>query len=727
MIEISLLRDSVALGVTFVLTGWLLGLIAVPERLAGIERLFLSLALAVPATLLAASPALVFHGLGAIGVALGVAALGAVAARRSGEPLRRAREAAAAGRQWVAELRWTRGLLIGAGAVAGWLAVAGPQLAAGRVDGFPRSATVWYYWRLVAEALEDGGLPGSIAEWGRREDFPAEYAVTTLHGAATAALAGGADLDLLERYRLAMVVLGLLAAWALWRRWLPAWWAWLASILTLAAAKTSFKFTAYRPETFGVLLVLWSGWLLDEALERRSPRWAALAGIVSASAFLAHAEVWLLTAPLWLGIAASRLLPEILTLRRRASGGAAAPAEASAGRPATAHLRTLLVCGAAFALTATAVSVATTGGGRLAALVGVGGGDGAPRVERGLDPTWQIHAAMYNANKLGTRPPDYCRRPFARPASRFPYSRMNLRTRRTKLVLGGGVLILLAALPFGPPALRRGVVVWGVFAVGMYLVAEALCQAYTTFVPRRAGPLRLLPYYSMALAGLMAGVGAVAAVGSAGLVRRLRPRGGRFGGAPKWAAAAVGAAGSAVLLLALTPVGAGKVALDEAKPLSPEAHVAYSWMRDNLPADSTVLANVYTEGSLGALSGRLGVLDGRLPYLESSEFRSHAIRELLAARRWFTLPQVHRTSLQRDVGYVLVAAPDVDIGGLNNFPVNWDGLRRSRDLRLLRSFADGRLVLFQVEGGRPIAPAAARPRAFIARAGPPALAAERCA
>ena len=75
-----------------------------------------------------------------------------------------------------------------------------------------------------------------------------------------------------------MVLTAIFAAFALWRRWLPSWWACLAAILTLNVGRVETRLLVYKPEAFAFILLIWAAWLFDEAIERRSRRWGALAG-----------------------------------------------------------------------------------------------------------------------------------------------------------------------------------------------------------------------------------------------------------------------------------------------------------------------------------------------------------------------------------------------------------------------------------------------------------------
>src|SRR3954447_1421948 len=81
-------RELAALFVAFFVSGSLVGWIAVPSPLGGWNRFFLSLALSVPATLIAAAPGLATHSLATWNVSLGFVALAFVATWRGRHALR---------------------------------------------------------------------------------------------------------------------------------------------------------------------------------------------------------------------------------------------------------------------------------------------------------------------------------------------------------------------------------------------------------------------------------------------------------------------------------------------------------------------------------------------------------------------------------------------------------------------------------------------------------------
>ncbi len=710
----SLIGDLIALAVTFGLTGWLLSLVVLPEQVGAAHRTGLTLATAVPGALLVALPGLLLDRLGATAFLVGLAVLILVAAIRTGTlaAVRRS-PGEVLGRLRATPRRVAEGLgrrtlvpaLVTAAAVAvAWSAVLAPQLEVARSSGLPRHVTVWFYVDLVEDVADMGGVPESHLEWGATHDFPSEYFVSTVHAATSAELAGGFDLELLERYRLAMVVAGLLAAFAVWRRFLPAWWALIAGSLTIAASHFATRFVSYRPETFGFVLALWSTWLFDEALERRSKRWAALAGVVSASSFLAHAEAWFLTGPLWLGILIARVVfPDARRRDADASGEGDTEAAASAsgrerlGKLVGPLLRPVAIVAAVFVASVVVLSLAGDGGARVAGQAGLT----EERSERiapipAGDPTWTLHGALYRESEIGTPPPEL-RSIFVDKKAREPFVGLRLQSLEAQLGLLALVLFVLPALLRRPSArAARAVLVIGITAAGIVAVGMIFTFLYSTYVPQRLGPQRVIPTYGFPLAGLLAVASWLAATRLSELWRRFNGLGGRAVYPVATAVLSVG------LLLLLTPgLGGRSKRLEHVAPIGPNlsetAYEAYQWIGENTPTDAIVMANGYTEGSLRAVSGRLGWLDGRAPYLGNEAFRADSIRKLIDARAYFRDPVVERDLLPAEVDYVLAATTNgsVDLGG-SRFAAGRSQLSDSPDLRLVRSFEDGELLLFEV-------------------------------
>ena len=702
-----LARDVLALTTTFLLAGGLLAYAIFPEPLGAGRRLQLALALSVPATVAVSIPAVAAGALSLWTTVVALALLASVALFRTRERVRRLPTTISRATLPRAKPPLRMALVAVAAGILAWVLVLDPQLDARRPDAQPLHSTSWYYWWLADEVANDGGIPASLPEWGSDRPFQRAYVATTLHTAATMQIGGGADFALQERYGITLIVLALIAFLALWNRWLPAWWAVTASLLSLTTAKGFYKFLAYRPEIFGLVLVLWSAWLLDEALERRSRAWGLLAGLVASVGYLAHAEIWILTGPLWAAIALARLLVPSWRNRPASQPGAKRSLRRRFVGPLVPLLLALPVC----FTTIFAVQAATAPRDEILTLPGVAS-DWDPRGPGGVDLTWQLYASVWTARSIDDPPRLPCHNAlFGGPADRlwahFAISDPLPRLAPVIFLAGVAVSPYAFAVAGGRKAGRASrwarlprrsllaALVGAIFVVGVLAFVVFACQLYDTYVPQRAWMLRVRPYYALGLAGLLALVGYAGAKGAFFLMSgstsaRLRHR-----TVPRVAAGVATAAASVAIL---SPFVATEVETGiQHRGLSPGAYSAYLWLRDNTPPDSVILANAYTDGQIGPIAGRAGWLDGRIPFLEASPWLRESVERVVAAREYFRQPE--NGSLPSEVDYVLVASRRTFLGGPRPpFPSDRDAFMNDEDLHLEASFSNGRVLIFSVAG-----------------------------
>jgi hypothetical protein len=704
-----------ALALTFIGTGWVLSFAVLPARLGPYRRFFLSAALSVPATIAAAVPGLLSRHLTPLSFGGGLALMAAVAAFRSRRLLQHPwQRLSRLGERLRVRSLLSRlpGLLgVAAAVAAGAIVVFAPQVRARGGRLVPIAGASWRYWALVRQVATAGRVPSTDLEWGAHRTFPIEYLAASIHGAVTAELGGGATLRLLDYYGLAMVVLALLVFGAFWGRWLPPWWAAVAAVLTMSAARLSFKFASYRPETFGLTLVIWSAWLLDEALQRRSPRWAALAGVVSATALVAHAEVWLTTVGVWLGVVGSRLLGRAIVSMRRQED--TETKRVTPRRWLAVSSTTVL----AFVATVFVFFSLTGSGNRLAHIVGLRGRTveaGHLSIARkwGPDPTWSLRQATEAPNRVHLPPPDVYRHIFSVTDTVAPWTNVSLKEPRLFTVLAVAITGLSAVTSlvmslrgrrplFGGPgdpkrlgSLGRGFAVSLGIATGLVLVVAAIRLAYHTYVPDYSGPYRLFPYWVLALAGALACLGYLASRALyGGLVTVVRATD-RRSVLRAGCSLIVNAAVSVVILLAVvTP----KVVVPRWNGvMAPSAYKALSWVRAHTPPKSIVLANSFTQGSIAFVARRDGWLDGRLPYLEADSWVEEAISRMVNAGRFFANPLANSGSLPRQVDVVVAVKPPLNVGGVATYPVNLKALKLCPRLQLLKSFGNDRVLVFYV-------------------------------
>ena len=591
-----------------------------------------------------------------------------------------------------------------AGVVLAGALVVVPSAAAAWPDLLPKSSTTWYYANLAQSMAQLGAIPAELPEWGALRPFQTDYLPVTAHTAAAMLLVPGDLLTDLELYRLITLALGLLFATLLFRRWVSGWAALLGAVLLLATVRLDQKFDGYRPETVALVVALFTLWVADRAFTERSPRAIAVALVGTTLVFLSHAEVFLILAPALVGIAVARTLI------------------APGGRGSMIGLRT---AGWRSALWAPALALGLiVGGGVLGAaggwaltgeshILGYALGHAEPppadlahghpgEVPAGWtftdDPTWDFYVASVAPALNGQPPPDQFTDTLMLPRSLVHiWPGLDGRVRSGLVVL---LLLTIApalAWPFLDARRRRFVLGWALFAAGLVIGCLLLFAFADTYVPGRTPGRRLMPYLLFAPVVAMTVVLWVIGRVLAPAWRILVPVRGR-----------ALAAGLALALLTAGAVSASPLAVagaDEGDAaLSQTGYDAYRWIDANLPPDTRLLANAYTDGAVAAVAHRVGIVDGRAVYLENPTFLAESTALCLGARVVFGTPAAPGASSYLDrerVTHLLVATngPNgTDLGGYLLFDTDVTALRADPRLRLIQSFGDGRLLLFEVTG-----------------------------
>jgi len=690
-----LAQAALVLALLFVLPGFAWGPVLAPGSASPI----MTTGRAAGASLLVVAPACTL--LAALGALTPVSVVVVVVALTALPFLLPARRRAAA-----RSLRRARSRPRGRRAAAFALALAGtavalalivlPSRAAVGEELLPFSSTVWYYANLARETALHGAFPAELPEWGSLRPFQTDYLPVTAHTAAAFALLPDLDMRVtLEVYRLAVLAAAFAVAVLLLRRFVSTWIAVLGGCLLLATVRLEGKFLAYRPETWALVPALFALWLADRAMAERSWRLAAAAVVAAAVTWLAHAEVFLVLGPGVVGLAVARLF---------ASGGRLGlrvplrTAVVPVGSLAVLMLVGGLVVG-------TAASYGLTG--ELRVLGYVARDDTATKVPAAPpvdeippgwtftdDPTWDFYVAAVAPGQLGREPP-----------ATFTDRRMLPRSilhvwpgldGRAPAFLAVLVLLLLAPLiawPLLDSRRRRAVLAAAVFGAGLAAGAYLLFVISDTYVPMRIGPRRLFPYELV-----LPVVAAVVLLAFAdGLLRpgwpALLPRGAR----PAAALALLLATGA---MIAPAP---GVQLDDDLEPgLTTTGYDAYRWIDANLPSDSRVLTNAYTDGSVAALARRTGIIDGRAVYLEDPAFLAESTNLVLGGRTVFLDPAGPgaRSYLAREgVTHMLVTGDGgtgADLGGYLPFVTDLAALGRSAEYTLVHSFDGGRLLLYAV-------------------------------
>lgn len=616
-----------------------------------------------------------------------------------GVVLRRPRIGAPWGR--VRARRWW------AGAVAGLVLVVGlvilPSHLGVRPDLLPVSSTSWYYLHLAQATADLGGFPATLPEWGASRPFQTDYLPVTAHTAAALLLLPGDGPARLELYRLVVLGLGVLFTALLFRRWVSSWVAFLGAILLVATVRLEGKFDGYRPETVGLVLAVFTLWVVDRALVERSRRSIVVAVALAALVFLSHAEVFLILAPAIVGMGVARGVVR--------GGGRLGIGWPSRRDVMTGVLATAIVVGG--------VGLASVGAWGLTGELGVLGyvaGDDAPAPDvasaRGRpgevpagwtftdDPTWDFYTASVAPALDGLPPPDEFTDSLLLPRSILVvWPGLDGRNRSGLAVLAILVLAPLLAWPWLDARRRRWILGWAIFAALLTVGSVLLFAISDTYVPQRTAGRRLMPY--LLFVPVVAGSLLLWLTGRAA--------------APYWRALWPGqavqraiATGLALSILTVGAVSASPLADagadDPGAALSPTGYAAYQWMAANLPAEARILANAYTDGALGAVTGRVGIVDGRAVYLEDPAFLAESTALCLGARVVFATPDAPGTAsyLARErVTHLLVATDGPlgrDVGGYLLFDTDVDAIRDDARFELVRAFDGDRLLLFSVSG-----------------------------
>lgn len=688
------LQAGLALALIFVVPGLALGPIVAPGastplgrigRAVGASLLTTSIGCTVLAWLGILSPA------STIVLLLAISGLALVVRRRSIHGPRRPTRRA---------IRWWLGA--GAGAVLSAALVVVPSRLSVGESLLPFTSTVWYYANLARVVAVEGRFPAALPEWGTERPFQTDYLPVTAHTAAALQLLPGDLLVQLEVYRLALLIVGLVLATVLFRRWVSSWLAVLGAILLFSTVRLEFKYLAYKPETFALDVALFGLWLVDRAIVGRSRGLALTAAVTGGLVYLAHAEVFLVYLAAVAGIVAARSIV-VAGGRRRLGLGIASG--------------TRRRLGLGLGVVVLAVLGGTLANGALTGSFRIVGYLTAERVEtagevatEGFipeeipagwklsgDPTWDFYVAAVAPAEVGLPAPHRFLDPRMLPRSILVlWSGLDGRERSGLIVLLGLLALPVVGWPFLDRRRRRALVTWAVFGIAIFAGSYLLFALSHTYVPQRTGPRRIMPYE------LFLGVGA--GVFLLWGIDRLAARG--------WRAllpyrGAMLAAGTALAILCTAMVSAGPVAaLDDPEPgITSAGYEAYTWIDANLPADARILTNAYTDGALTALSHRVGIVDGRAVYLENPQFLHESTALALGARVVFKDPTGGgaRSFLDRErVDHLLVVGPSGsgnDIGGYLPFETDLVALGASPRYTLIRTFGDGRLSLYRVEPG----------------------------
>ncbi len=563
-------------------------------------------------------------------------------------------------------------------------------------DLLPQTSTPWYYTAVARQVADHGAIPATIEEWGQARAFPTDYLPATAHEAAALELLPGDLLTEVAWYRLAILLVAALLAALLLRRWFSSWIALLGACLLLGTVRLETKFLDVRPETFGLIVALFALWAADRAMADRSRRSAIVSLAAAVLTFLSHAEVFLVLGAAIAGLAVARSFVGAgrlgVRVPRRADLQPIALAVALFGGSA--------VIGAGingiFAGELRLVGYVTTDRQPLAPVP-------AERIPAGWtfsrDPTWNFYVASVAPALDGQPPPtNFFGSSLLPRAILDVWPGLDARGGADLVVLGGLVLAPLFAWPWLDRRRRRFLIAWWSFGVALFVGSYVLFAISSTYVPARVGPRRLMPYELfvpvMSAVVVLFGLDRILRPGW----RLLLPRRG-----------AMLAAGTLLAILTIGAVAPAPTRFDDPTADEPGLSAvgldALRWIDANLPPDARLLTNAYTDGSILSVAHRSSILDGRAVYLEDAAFLARSTSLVLGARVLFAdpgSPAAAQYLAQERVTHLLVATAGpsgADLGGYLLFRTDLAALQQAGRYTQVRSFGDGRLLLFQVATG----------------------------
>lgn len=519
-----------------------------------------------------------------------------------------------------------------------------PELRIIQRDRMPTSGVTWYYWDLADQVARNHSLPEESLEWGRARPYPTTYLFFSVTTAAYEQLTNADVRAEMEAFRLALLAVALVLGWLTLRillTRLPA-----AMVLLFLFGGLFFlnRFSAYRPESFGVALCLGGSWLLLARVlgaERPSTggndvgfgglsqscggALSAVAALAFAAAYLSHA-IPLTALALWL------LLTVAATAALRRIGWHA--------------LLPIVPIALAALIVGVAVTFAIDQEFPLARAAAPGG------EVAGRDLTWQIILATEGTDTYRA-PPDF--EAMLDKAAREPWANLDLVERPYLLVV---FLLPFLAWRLWTPG-ERGVALGALaFGVALGVLAAAFYLVYDTYVPQRTGPDRLAPYGALALAPL-------SGLGVAGLARAVGRR--RRAGVH----VATGVVLLALGVVLFLPTARDFVRRLDRQAIRPDAYAELKALDASLPADAVLLTNAYTDGSVNGILHRLGLTNGRVPFQAVPEFRDETI-ELMERTRRFLVNPASEPNLLREYGvtHILLANRTWALGGSALWPAD---------------------------------------------------------
>lgn len=572
------IAGSLALAGLLVLPGFRIG-----ARLAGpIDHGFAPLALAIAtSTLLLLGVATPLLAIGRFsGEALAVLAL-ALAVWSLPSFLGWLRRTAGPGPRWTAV--WIAALVI-------------PWFLVTLEAGFPPADRLqWYYAELGQQLAAAGGIPTSVAEWGRDVRWLPDYLVFDVISRAHAALLPGVGVaEAISAWRLPIAALSIATAFAVLRLWIGRSPALLGTALIAGGTFFLAKFNAYKPEALGILLGLVALWLVVQGLRSGRRSWILMGGLLFGADLSVHA-----IAAVAMGLLAAGFGTAEWLLARR-------PRLALADA-----LVRAVVLGLALSI---ALGVALQGRAIVASQAL------APALVGGEDPTWTFF--NYSTGVFTDPLPAQPTRPLAGGVS-FPWEGFRVTSAFGWWLLatvGVGVFLLAA---FGGRRGRAAALGIGISGALLGATIAFFALSFATYVPRWTGLVRFGQYVPLGVAiGL-----AFALEGYLRTWARLTDR-----RVPRLLPLAAALIGVAWLVPWVVPRYA-------AEPrIQPAGFEALARLAELAGPDDVVISNVLTAGTIESFTGAEDPLEARQPLIEEAALLLAANDLLLAGHRFFETP-----------------------------------------------------------------------------------------
>lgn len=202
-------------------------------------------------------------------------------------------------------------------------------------------------------------------------------------------------------------------------------------------------------------------------------------------------------------------------------------------------------------------------------------------------------------------------------------------------------VLAVVALAWFPRTMRPLAAAAVLFGAALFTISLLYSFLYDTYVPGRFPHRRLFPYASLPL--LLLGL----TVLEAGLIalRRIRPL--------------LPAALAALLVVVSLPSFVGTFRWDgETFERGYQALDEINWINQNLPCNARLLVGQRTGGTFQALTGRASITEGMAPYLRPTMLND-VVETVLETRRFFVRPEPHSDLLEKeDADYVVLVKND---------------------------------------------------------------------